>query len=102
MLTAPARPTVTDFESALGGRGHLSWQLPGQKAARAEFRDLEIDVAHLGGEQARAVAVAVTKPILTAFVAIGTEHSGNLELDQLLQAVAHQFGNELPSCAAIQ
>jgi len=35
-------------------------------------------------------------------VAIGTEHSGNLQLDQLLEAVAHQLGDQLPCGAAIQ
>jgi hypothetical protein len=74
----------------------------GQEAARAEFRDPQIDVAHLGGEDARPVAVAVTKPILTAFMAIGTEHGGDLQLDQLLQAMAHQFRDQFPGAAAIQ
>ena len=74
----------------------------GQEAARAEFRDPQIDVAHLGARDERPVAVAVTKTILTAFMAIGTEHGGDLQLDQLLQAMAHQFREQLPGAAAIQ
>jgi len=74
----------------------------GQEAAGAQLGDHQADVAHLGGEHAGPVAVAVAKPLLAAFVAIGTEHGGNLELDQLLQAVAHQLGDQLTGCAAIQ
>ena len=51
------------------------------------------DVAHLGGEHTGPVAVAVAKPLLTALMAISTEHGGDLKLDQLLQAVAHQLGS---------
>ena len=40
--------------------------------------------------------------LFAAFMAIGAEHGGDLQLDQLLQAVAHQFGNQLPGAAAIQ
>ena len=61
----------------------------GQETARPQLRDLQMNVAHLGGEQPGPVAVALTKPVLTAFMAIGAEHGGNLQLDQLLQAVAH-------------
>jgi hypothetical protein len=35
-------------------------------------------------------------------MALNTEHGGNLQLDQLLQAVAHQLRDQLPSCAAIR
>jgi hypothetical protein len=35
-------------------------------------------------------------------MAIGTEHGGDLQFDQLLQAVTHQLGDELTGCAAIQ
>jgi len=74
----------------------------GQEAAGAQFRDLEIDVAHLGGEHARPVAVAVTNALLRSLMAISTEHGGNLQLDQLLQSMAHQLVNQLSGCAAIQ
>jgi hypothetical protein len=33
---------------------------------------------------------------------IGTEHVGDFKLDQLLQAVAGQLGNQLPSGADIE
>ena len=48
------------------------------------------------------VVVAITKLVLTAFIAISAEHGGNLQLNQLLQAVAHQLRDQLPSTAAIQ
>jgi hypothetical protein len=35
-------------------------------------------------------------------VPIGTEHGGDLELDQLLQAVAGKLGDQLPGRAAIE
>ena len=73
-----------------------------EERPRAEFGDCERDVAHLGGQGAGATAVAVAEPLVGALVAISAEHGGNLKLNQLLQAVAHQFRDELPSCAAIE
>jgi hypothetical protein len=37
-------------------------------------------------------------------VAVGTEHGGDLQLDQLLQAVAvaHKLRDQLPGAAAIE
>jgi hypothetical protein len=35
-------------------------------------------------------------------MALSTEHGGDLQLDQLLQAVPHQLGDELAGTAAIQ
>jgi hypothetical protein len=74
----------------------------GEEAAGAEFGDREREVAHLGGEQAWPAAVAVAPAFLAALVAVGPEHGGDLQLDQLLQAVARQLGDQLPSGAAIQ
>jgi hypothetical protein len=74
----------------------------GQEAARTEFRDPQVDVTNLSGEQARAVAVAVAKPFLTALMAISAEHGGDFQLDQLLQAMTHQLREELPGSAAIE
>ena len=73
-----------------------------EEAPRAQFGDRQRDVAHLGGEQARATAIAVAQPLIGALMAIGAEHGGDLQLDQLLQAVAHQLGDELTGAAAIQ
>jgi hypothetical protein len=61
-----------------------------------------MSAAHLGGEQARPAAVALAEPFGDALVPISTEHSGDLQLDQLPQAVASQLGDQLPGCAAIQ
>jgi hypothetical protein len=35
-------------------------------------------------------------------MAIGTDRSGDLQLNQLLQAVAGQLGDQLPGAAAIE
>jgi len=35
-------------------------------------------------------------------MALGAEHSDDLQLDQLLQAVAHELGNQFTGSAAIQ
>jgi hypothetical protein len=35
-------------------------------------------------------------------MAIGTEHGGARQLDQLLQTVTHQLRDQLTGCAAIQ
>ncbi len=73
-----------------------------EEAAGPEFRDRHRDVAHLGGEQAWPAAVAVAAAFLAALVPIGTEHGGDFQLDQLLQAVAGQLWDQLPSGAAIE
>lgn len=36
--------------------------------------DAQIDIKHLGGDHTKQVVVAETKPLLTVFPAIGTEH----------------------------
>jgi hypothetical protein len=59
-------------------------------------------VVHLGGEEARPATVALAEAFDGALVPIGTEHSGALQLDQLLQAVASQLGDQLPGSVAIQ
>ncbi len=56
-----------------------------QKAAATQLGDPQVDVPHLGGEQPGPVAVAVTKALLAAFVAIGAGNGGDLQLDQLLR-----------------
>ena len=74
----------------------------GQKAAGAQYRDLEIDVTHLGGEQPGPLAVAVANALLRSLMAFGSEHGSDLQLDQLLQAMAHQLGDQVAGGAAIQ
>jgi len=71
----------------------------GRKAAPTQFGDLQIIITDLGGEHSGPVAVAMAKPFL---VALSTEHGSDLQLDHLLQPVAHQLRDQLPSCAAIQ
>ena len=74
----------------------------GQEAPLAEFGDQQVDVTHLGGQAAGPVAVAVAEPFLAALMAVGTQKGSDLQLDQLLQAVARQLGDQLPGFAAIQ
>jgi hypothetical protein len=49
-----------------------------------------------------AVATALLNALLSALVPIGPEHGGDLQLDQLLQGMADQLGDQLPSGAAIE
>ncbi len=74
----------------------------GEEAARAQFRDLQCQIPHLGGQGARPVAVAVAEPLIGALVPIRTEEGSELQLNQLLQAVACQFRDQLSGTAAIE
>ncbi len=56
----------------------------------------------LGYQGAGSVTIAVAEPLLRALMPIGTEHVGDLQLDQLLQSVACQLGYQLPSDAVIE
>jgi hypothetical protein len=73
-----------------------------KEAPWADFWDRQWNVAHLGGEQAGAAAIAVAAAVLGALVALGAERGGNLPFDQLLQAVSHHLRNQLAGAAAIQ
>lgn len=97
-------PAVGLHDDAVEGLIHPAAgpQDRGQVAACAQLGDHQVDVADLGGEQARPVAIAVAETIVTALVALGAEHGSNLQLDQLLQAVAHDLRDELPGRAAIE
>jgi hypothetical protein len=59
-------------------------------------------IPYPGGQRAGAIAVAEAEALLSALMAVSTEHGGNLQLDQLLQAMAGQLGDQLPSTAAIE
>jgi len=73
-------------------------------APRADFfaDRRRLQIPHLGGEASGPVAVAIAEPLLGALMAVRTEHGGDLQLDQLLQAVAGQLGDQLPGGAAIE
>jgi hypothetical protein len=73
----------------------------GQEAAGAQFGDLQREIPHLGGQSAGPVAVAVAEMLLAALVPVSTEEGGKLQLDQLLQAMASQFRDQLPGAAVI-
>ena len=74
----------------------------GQVTARAQFGDHQVDVADRGGQAPRPVAIALAVPIVTALVALGAGHGSNLQLDQLLQAVAHDLRDQFASRTAIE
>jgi hypothetical protein len=73
-----------------------------QEAAGPQFWDQQIDVAHLGGQAAVPVTVAVAVPLLGALVPVGTDHSGDLQLNELLQTMTRQLGDQLTGSAAIK
>jgi hypothetical protein len=56
----------------------------------------------LGGQAALPVTVAVALPLLGALVSVGTDHSCDFQLNELLQAVTRQLGDQFPGSAAIQ
>jgi hypothetical protein len=74
----------------------------GQEAAGSQFGDLQREITHLGGDGAGAVAVAIPQALVGALMAVGTQNGGNLQLDQLLQAVACQFWDQFPGAAPIE
>ena len=73
----------------------------GKEAAGAEFGDRQRNVAHLGREQAWPAAVSVAAAFLAALVAVGSDHGGDIQLNEQLQAVARQPGDQLTSSDAI-
>lgn len=74
----------------------------GQQAARSQLGKLLVDVAHLGGQQVRPIGVAVAKALISAVMALRTQHSSDFQLDQRLQAMAHQLRDQIPGCTVIQ
>ena len=74
----------------------------GEEAAGAQFGDLQREIPHLGGQGARPVAVAVAESLLSTLMAVSTQKGCDLQLDQPLQAVASQLGDQLPGAAAIE
>jgi hypothetical protein len=63
-----------------------------------EFGDGERDVAHMGCKKAMPAAVAVAESGIDALMALGTEHSSDLQLNELLQALAHDLRDQLRPC----
>ena len=74
----------------------------GKEAAGTQFGELQREIAHLGGQSAGPIAVAIAEPLLGALMAVSTEEGGNLQLDQLLQASCGQLGDQFPGAAAIE
>ena len=72
----------------------------GEEAPRPEAWDAQLDIASWCGQQAFTAAVAVSAPLSGALVTIGTKGGSGSGLDQGLQALAHQFGDQLAGGAA--
>ena len=66
-----------------------------EEAALAELGDVQLDIAGLRGQEARAVAVAVGGALVGALVATGTDGLGGLELDELLEDEAHRLAQRV-------
>ena len=74
----------------------------GEEAALPQFGDSQAEIAHLGGEQPLAVAVAVRGALIrAALMARGTYGRGNLSLQQILEAPAHDLRDQGASCGAL-
>ena len=73
----------------------------GQETAGPQFGDQQVEIPHLGGEGAGPVAVAIPQALVGALMALSTKEGGNLQLDQLLQAMACQLRDQFPGAAAI-
>jgi hypothetical protein len=56
----------------------------------------------MGGQGTRAVTVAVAETLLGSLMAVSIQKGGELQLNQLLQAMARELWDLLPSAAAIQ
>jgi hypothetical protein len=63
---------------------------------------LQREIAHLGGQSAGPVAVAIAEPLLGALMAVSTKEGSDLQLDQLLQAASDQLRDQLSGTAAIE
>jgi len=55
----------------------------------------------LGRDAAAQRAVAVSDPLLCAHMPLSTEHSVDIELNEMLHVVKRQLGDQLPSSAAL-
>ena len=73
-----------------------------KEAALPQFWDGQADVAHLGGEQTLAVAIAVGGALIrAAFMASGSNGSGDLGFQQILEAPAHDLRDQGSSGSAL-
>jgi hypothetical protein len=59
----------------------------------------QLNITSLGGQQLRAGAVAFSDPVFGAFVAVGADHAGGLELDELLQHGADRLMDHVDAVA---
>ena len=74
----------------------------GKEAALTQFGDSQAEIAHLGGEQPLAVAVAVGGALIrAALMARGTNGSGDLGFQQILETPAHDLRDQGASGGAL-
>ena len=74
----------------------------GKERALAQLGDPDLDVAGLGGQQLGAGAVAFGDTILGALVALGADHAGGFELDELLQDGADRLADHVDTVAGVE
>ena len=68
--------------------------------AVTETKDYAIADLALADWGRKEIRIAETE--MPGLMAIRAEYGGNLQLDQLLQAMAHQLGDQFPGAAAIE
>ena len=76
-------PVAGAFEYVSVGNREIPFRTGSEKARRID------------GQQAGAAAIEVDQSLVGALIALGSKYSSNLQLDQLLQAMPHQFWYEL-------
>jgi hypothetical protein len=59
-------------------------------------------IPYPGGQRAGPIIREEAESLLSAFIALSTEEGSDLQLNQLLQAMAGQFEDQLTSTAAIE
>jgi hypothetical protein len=72
----------------------------GEERALTQLRDLELDVAGLGAEQARPMAVAVVGALVGAFVRRGADDAGRLRVDECLEDELDARADQIDVAAA--
>ena len=73
-----------------------------EEAALPQLGDGQAEIAHLGGQQPLAVAIAVGGALIrAALMARGTNGSGDLSLQQILETPAHDLRDQGASGGAL-
>jgi hypothetical protein len=74
----------------------------GEERPLPELRDLQLDVAGLGGQQPVSGAVALGGPGVGPLVAVGADLLGRLGFDQLLHDHPHGLADQVDTVAGAE